>query len=519
MKKSDDLFQLIKAMSKSEKRYFKLHAGVHTIGEKNVYMKLFGEIDKMKIYDEKILRDKFKGEKFTKNLFSSKKYLLDLILKILSSYYQESSIDFKLTSMLDKMEILYSKGLYKLYKNLLVKAEKIATDNEKYHSIANILEKKAVIIITEFYGKKVDEDMDKLRIEMSEALDKIKYTYEYKMLYNKLFFLLKNNETKISRGDDSSLKQFISNPLFNDESKTATPAAKYFYYAILGHYYYNLGDYENSYKYRKALLDFMESYPRYTELYPKSYLSNAANLGAECEKVQRYEDIDICINKIKSFLNKRYANHKDYKDTWAKLIAALCELKLTYYIRTCRFDEFEDVKKILDDLDKYSDQYNEPRKIVVYNAVSCYYFINKDYSSALGYLNKTLNYMNTRPEESGYSAARIMNLIIHFEMGNYDLLEYTIKSTKNYLLKKNTFYTFEKLLINFFIDAANTNDAKKLSGKLEILRDELEKDGKCKSLLGAFDIISWIESKINKKDFKMVLKEKRKLQLESGKGN
>ena len=40
-KVSNHLFELIKSLNKSEKRYFKLFSSRHTIGEENGYLKLF----------------------------------------------------------------------------------------------------------------------------------------------------------------------------------------------------------------------------------------------------------------------------------------------------------------------------------------------------------------------------------------------------------------------------------------------------------------------------------------------
>ena len=110
MNKPDELYGLIKSMSKSEKRYFKLHAGMHTIGEKNIYVKLFDIIDRVKEYDQEIIARKFKSEKFSANLFSTKNYLFNLILKLLTSYYQDSTVDLKLKTMLSEMDILFDKG-------------------------------------------------------------------------------------------------------------------------------------------------------------------------------------------------------------------------------------------------------------------------------------------------------------------------------------------------------------------------------------------------------------------------
>ena len=46
------LFDLVKSMSKSEKRYFKLMSSRHTIGDENNYVRLFDFLDKQEEYDE-----------------------------------------------------------------------------------------------------------------------------------------------------------------------------------------------------------------------------------------------------------------------------------------------------------------------------------------------------------------------------------------------------------------------------------------------------------------------------------
>ena len=73
MKPSTELFQLIKSLSKSEKRYFKLTSSLQS-GEKN-YMKLFDAIEEQTEYDEDAIKSKFKTETFIKHLPSEKNHL------------------------------------------------------------------------------------------------------------------------------------------------------------------------------------------------------------------------------------------------------------------------------------------------------------------------------------------------------------------------------------------------------------------------------------------------------------
>ena len=49
------LFDLVKSMTMSEKRYFKINSLKHVIGESNDYIHLFNAIEKQNKYNEKAL--------------------------------------------------------------------------------------------------------------------------------------------------------------------------------------------------------------------------------------------------------------------------------------------------------------------------------------------------------------------------------------------------------------------------------------------------------------------------------
>ena len=59
---NDHLFQLIKSLSKAEKRGFKIY-GTRTSSEDAKFIQLFDAIDKSKEYDEDIILQKISGLK------------------------------------------------------------------------------------------------------------------------------------------------------------------------------------------------------------------------------------------------------------------------------------------------------------------------------------------------------------------------------------------------------------------------------------------------------------------------
>ena len=111
VKVSENLHQLIRSLSKPEKRYFKLHSSRHIIGEQNNYVKLFDAIDKQKEYNEAGLLAQFKQEVFIKQFSIAKSRLYDSILRSLDAYNSDSSVDSQLKNMLHHAEILFKKTL------------------------------------------------------------------------------------------------------------------------------------------------------------------------------------------------------------------------------------------------------------------------------------------------------------------------------------------------------------------------------------------------------------------------
>ena len=77
------------------------------------------------------------------------------------------------------------------------------------------------------------------------------------------------------------------------------------------------------------------------------------------------------------------------------------------------------------------------------------YFGMGDYEKALVYLNQWLSLPRSVEREDLQSLARILNLIIHYEMDNSILLEYLSRSTYRFLKKRNRAFEFERSVLNF----------------------------------------------------------------------
>ncbi len=126
MKPKDDLFLLIKSMSKTEKGYFTKFAQMHGGTADGNYLKLYHFIEGMESYDEAELKKSIEGKKLAKHLSVSKNYLFKFILRALSSFHRDNIPELQIYHLLAEERILRARRLPVSLENQISKAQAIA---------------------------------------------------------------------------------------------------------------------------------------------------------------------------------------------------------------------------------------------------------------------------------------------------------------------------------------------------------------------------------------------------------
>ena len=124
----ESLFRLIKSLSKSEKRQFKLYVNRLESNVDTKFIALFDLMDKMTVYDEQ----KIANSKIVKReqLSNVKSHLYKQILISLRLSISSTNKRLQLREQLDYVYILYNKGLYEQSLQMLqrVKAQAVKLD-------------------------------------------------------------------------------------------------------------------------------------------------------------------------------------------------------------------------------------------------------------------------------------------------------------------------------------------------------------------------------------------------------
>ncbi|MBL4664149.1 MAG: hypothetical protein JKY22_11495, partial [Flavobacteriaceae bacterium] len=142
-KRKDNLFDLVKSLSKSEERQFKLYVGRLGMNDDAKFMMLFTTLEKLKTYNEiEILKNGLIKKSQLSNL---KAHLYKQILISLRLNPSHQNIRIQIREQLDFATILYHKGLYNQSLKVLDKAKVLALANEEKNIAYEIIELEKVI--------------------------------------------------------------------------------------------------------------------------------------------------------------------------------------------------------------------------------------------------------------------------------------------------------------------------------------------------------------------------------------
>ncbi|MFL5754312.1 MAG: hypothetical protein ACJ76F_12950 [Bacteroidia bacterium] len=501
----EKLFLLVKSLSGMEKRYFKLAVSVHKDADKKSYMKLFNEIAAQDVYNEAALMNTFKGSPIGKRFDMSKNYLYRLLLNTLQSYHRNSSVEQQLINMLSRATILYNKMLYKSCLEILQKARQLAKQYEYYELLLKIIQ---VIIRVAMEEKKDVPFVDQFQQEYEHAVERIQKINEYRKLYHRLytFFSKKGNDLRV-QGIRKQYRQFLADPLLSENPKTMGYEEKIYYYLTYGLCYFCLRDVEKSYRYTQDCLELIRSRPERIHEDPDAYitvLNSVIFYGSVLCKIEEAEDAFMQLQKILLPLPSK--QHK---------IFVAYDNMMALYLTAGLFREglaYADMAKA--ELKFFEQRLFASNKVSLYHDMFYIYFGCRKYEDSLEWLNKVLNETTLGAREDIQVTARLTNLILHYELGNFDLLPYLLRRTYSFLLKRKRLHKLEKLLIRFIGKLLHINPhvKKEITALFIEIKSALEKlmrdPDEAMVLTEYFDYVSWLESKITGRSFEKIVREK-----------
>ena len=503
---TDALFQLIKSPGKSEKRNFKLYVKRNTDSADLKIIQVFDAMDKMNEYDEALLLKRTRSIK-KQQLSNIKAHLYKQILSSLRLIKEEDNIDIYLHEQMDHARILFNKGLYLQSLKVLERLKETAKSYQQltYLQQALFFEKK---IETLYITRSMQDRADKLSGEADVVNQQLSLVNQLSNLALQLYSWYIRHGHARNEKDNRDIRDFFDRHLPEGAKKVHGFYERIYLYQAYCWLAFIRQDFLQYYRYSQKWVDLFDEFPGLRGVETASYIKGMHNLMGAHFNLLDDQKLSKRIREFETFVKSDLVQHNENNRILAYQYLYAARINLYFlqgtFTKGLRFVPF--LEEMLQEYGLYLDTH---RVLVFYYKIACLYFGSGNNEKAIDYLNRIINQKgDLRTDLQCY--ARLLHLIAHYELGNFDLLEYLIKSVYRYMAKMENLSRVEEEMFEFLRHAFSVG-AHALKPEFEKLLATLRQYERNPLESRAFvylDVISWLESKISGVNVQDVIREK-----------
>ncbi len=487
-KPSDDLFRIIKTLSPSEKRYFKVITSQRESGKASAYHALFDAIDAQDEYDEAALQAKNRDGRFTKNLAMAKIYLQESILKALCTYHAGSADEINIEEKIKESVLLTNRGLRDIAAKLLKQAGRLADKNE--NTIATLRLARQWLGDQHFRGDdSIEDELKELYERQTTCLEILRQETEISWLHALTHARLNNASLARTEADRARIQEILDHEIARrDPESLPTDTLRYMLHNIHSRCHMVLGDYQKSYKSARRCVEIWET----TDIGggSMSYARLLHNFAVRCLRAAQVEDLQTTLEKLKAIPGNDMTMRKFRFESILTL-----ELNLLSLQR--RFDEAIDmIPTIREQLEELGPHIvTNQRMTVVYNlVVAC--LVCAKFDLALEFVNEILNDEPFNPDL--YNIVKLLGLVAHVELRHFDILPNVVRSTRRFLKKRERIFAVEDVLLKRLAkagDATCMDDEREFYLRLSTELREAAAGSPSARIFEYFDFALWAQCK------------------------
>ena len=494
----EETHELIRSLSRTEKRYFKLYTRFQQ-GDKS-YSKLFDIIDKQIKFDEKIILQKFLSKNKVTNFPAVKKYLFDQIIASVKSYGAYKDVDSVHTDMIETYKVLQYKGLHGQSGRLLKKIKTITLKDDAFirHFYVLLMEYLREMFNTDDPGiNKVHQVLEEKKKVFSiiENYTMVGDPFSYQRLYlrKKLYCRTKKEKDELTK--------LMMPVLKTKETDMMSQTALGLRSMGLVDYYMAIGKPSKAFEVSKAYLDWRKKEGWHRKVSSDILIESQQHLWL-CVRSGIFEGFVENLRQLKT-LNDSVTNKQLFMLGYERWY----NYSFIYYNRTGQFTEAQKfIEKEKTTMSTAGNDFSMKAKIMLWYFTAYNNYALKNYREALKMIQKIMNTTNEDMEE--FSFAKLLLMFIHYDLKNYELLEYQVRSYQRLMQRTDRLYKCEKVLLDFFDTVSGADTNKIRQQQLDDLKKKVTKLFKTyyeRGLSFYFDLESWINSQLTGKDFAQLI--------------
>jgi tetratricopeptide (TPR) repeat protein len=489
-----ELRLLIHSLQASERRYFSLYLKRNMDAKGKKYIQLFQFLSELAI-DEP-------AKSITQNYAPSDcNYLYRHLLKSLRAYHEERTVTIRIREYLTNAEILAQRQLYSGAIDELKRAEDLAENYQHYYALAEILFNHVELVISQ-EDKNMKEEVIALHQRLKAITELIHLEQINRVLHDNSFVLLRTRyhlrSDELQGGLTQIEQEFNAMAVHSDSFRIG-----YFQKnacAVLAICKGNLPDAVKSYE---ELIEHWKKFPRIIKEEQIKYKKCVGNYLVMCHANSFFDKIPPVIRELR---NLQAAS----ADEEAEDFQSFRYVELLHLMNTDGFDRLDVlVKEIETGLERYKAKVNKAREIAFCHNIGMSYFLLHDWKKSLHWMERIIKQEKTEHRQDLQHTARMLRLVLWYELNKHDLLEYELINVERFLRKRKAWFAYESTVVKFFgkLLLADGVEKKKL---LQKFSDQLTLavEGKTSAALpGSSELAYWAKMYLTGKTMRGLLAE------------
>jgi hypothetical protein len=413
----DDLFQLIRALSPSEKRY----VSIRNAGDSDaLYVYLYGLIDAQSSYDEEAVAQAVRGRDKSANLSMLKKYLESYLIGVLCDYHGASKDAWHTHRVLFVSKILHDKGLNRMSLRMLDGIREGSLKSGAYQ--AAMLSTRMLLSHSEDYYPQ--DELAQIQSDLYDSSQAIlkALAREQDYVYLQVTTQRLMREMRTSNTDDvrAELCTLLQHECLQPGAAT-TPRQAITASSTQSRIHMLLGEVQEAFQYSLQNVRDWEQLAEYNTTYLISYAGALNNAF------------------IRALFARQYSAVLDMRVKIAALPHTTHEMKLFKYQSLTQIDliivyltgKYHELDAIVQSFTKASPDYQRytPPYMLrsIYTSIASLYFLQGDWQGALKHLAAT-----TADDTIDVTAeqGRVLSVLAHCMMRNESVIESICRSHK-----------------------------------------------------------------------------------------
>ncbi|MCI0751929.1 MAG: hypothetical protein L0Y35_08830 [Flammeovirgaceae bacterium] len=504
MIKSEALIYLVNSMTKPEKKTFKV-ATLHLKSPN--YVKLYNLITSDKNLTADSLRKKYLVLTNGASFDTSVAYLYHVLLNTILDLRKEQDSYYSLFDKILKARILFEKSLYKECFDLLNKVKTSAKKFENYYALLISSRLELEYLLSLNFPDTDEKSLLKKHFKVNETLRVTQKIHQQSVLYE----LLKHR--MIYKGTARSEKQRteLNDLVVSEMSIVASSSLENFeinklHQLFQANYLISVGDYKSALHSFYELNNLLEGNKHLWSDPPMYYVFTLEGVLDSLRSLRNYDGMARFISQLKNLKTPSLSFNTNV--TCLVFLYELFPLLDQGDFFSCEIL----MKKYSENLLKKTQLLSLARNAELSLYLSLIHFGLKDYRRAQKTLSKIIFTSKDYAYLPLYRTIRLVNLMILYELKDFDLIKYETRSIKREIRTAGKEYEVERRIIKFVNKPSLPHSTlkrkrmwEKTQNEFEVIRHDIYEH----QTLRLFDFSAWMESKIRRIHLSEVLASKK----------